>query len=172
VAFKDLRDLIDGRFLDLPIDGRTYRVHDVDAETGMWVQKVMDLGIAAHQGKDVDGSTLDDEQEVEAYERILRGTYDEMVEAGVEWGDIKHVATTAMIWIAFDEDTAQKYWETGDQGEEVAPAQTPGPNRASRRASSAAVRKTRSRASTTTTRASRSTTKKASPGARSSASGA
>jgi hypothetical protein len=170
MAFKDLREFVDGRHLDLPIDGKTYRVHDVDADTGVWVQKAVDLGIAAHQGKDVDGAVLDDDEERGAYERVLGDTYEEMRADGVEWGDLKHAAITAMIWIAFDQETAEKYWETGDKGEAAAP-ETPGPNRASRRASSAAVRKTRSRASTSTTRASRSTTATASPGKRSSSSG-
>lgn len=172
MAFKDLREFTDGRFIDLPIDGKTYRVHDVDAETGIWVQRVMELGIAASQGQEVDGAVLDDDDETEAYERVLGDTYEEMIADRVAWSDIKHCATTAMIWIAFDEDTAQKYWETGKSaapGEAAAPAA--GPNRASRRASSAAARKTRSRASTSGTRASRSTTPKVSPGSPSSSSG-
>jgi hypothetical protein len=170
VAFKDLREFVDGRFIDLPIGGTTYRVHDVDAETGVWVQKVMDIGLAAYQGKDVDGAVLDDDEERDTYERVLGDTYEQMLADGVDWGDIKHVAVTAMIWIAFDADTAERFWETGDKGEAAAP-ETPGPNRASRRASSAAARTTRSRASTNGTRASRSAPKKASPGKRSSSSG-
>lgn len=155
MAFKDLREFLDGRHLDLPIDGTVYRVCDVDAATGLWVQKVMDLGIAAAQGREVDGVVLDDDEERDVYRRVLGDTYDQMTADGVGWADLKHAAVTAMIWIAFDEAAAEKYWESGS-GEVPAPA--PGPNRASRRASSAAARKTRSRASTSTTRVSRAAT--------------
>lgn len=156
MAFKDLREFSAGKFLDLPIDGKTYRVHDVDAETGLWVQGLMDAGIAAAEGRDVDAAALGDDDEQDVYGRVLGATLDELVEGGVGWSDIKHAGVTAMLWIAFDTDTAQAYWESGGVPGE-APAPTAGPNRASRRASAASARKTRSRASTTPTKAPRST---------------
>lgn len=174
MAFKDLSEFLDDAHLDLPIDGTVYRVTDPDAETGLLVQRLMDIGVAAQQGREVDGAELDDVEEADLYERVLGDAHAAMVADGIGWSKIKHAATTAMIWIAVDTATAEKYWETGagaggeGQGE-AAPAA--GQNRASRRASAAAVRTTRKRASTTTTRASRSTPRKASPGKPSSNSG-
>jgi hypothetical protein len=169
MAFKDLREFSEGRHIDLPIDGVTYRINDVDAETGLLVQRLMDAGIQAGQAGqpiDLDEDLLDDAQELSTYESVLGDAYQQMLDDGVRWGDIKRAAMTAMIWIYFDEETAERFWETGAAGEAAAPAtgQPPsGANRAARRASSAAARTTRKRASgsTTTAKPSRSTARKA-----------
>lgn len=151
MAFKDLRELREQARLELPIDGKTYVVYDVDAETGLWAQELVDLGIAAYQGAEVDGSVLDDGDERNMYARLLGKTLDEMLADGVAWSDIKHAGITALLWIAHDEETAAKYWES-TPGEAEREAQKP-PNRASRRASAAAARTTRTRASTSGTKA-------------------
>lgn len=166
MVFKDLREFVDKASIDLPIDGTVYTVYDVDAETGLWAQTIVELGIAAHNGQEVDGSVLDDDAERGMFQRLLGATLDEMAANGVDWADIKRAGITALLWIAVDEATAVRYWESGDTPGE-AEARTP--NRASRRASAAVARKTPSRASTSGTRASKS--QKATPGARSSSSG-
>lgn len=174
MAFKDLREFSQGRFIDLPIDGVTYRINDVDGETGLMIQRLMDVAVQAAQADDdteldLDEELLDDASEVNSYERVLGDAYGQMLDNGVGWADIKTAAFTTMVWIYTDEDTASKFWEAGgdlSQVEGKAPAPA-GANRASRRASSAAARKTRSRASTSGTRASRSTAKKTgAPGSR------
>lgn len=177
MAFKDLREFSDGRHIDLPIDGVTYRINDVDAETGLLVQRLMDAGVQAGQAGrplDLDEDLLDDAQELSTYESVLGDAYQEMLDNGVGWADLKRAAMTAMVWIYFDEETAERFWESGSAGEAVAPAtgQPPsGVNRAARRASSAAARTTRKRASTSGTRASRSTTQKKAPASRGKTSG-
>lgn len=175
MAFKDLREFSAGRHIDLPIDGVTYRINDVDGETGLLIQRLMDAAFAAMQDGDaaeldLDDELLDDASEISSYERVLGDAYQQMIDDGVGWTDIKTAAMTTMLWIYTDEDTACKFWEAGGdlskvEGKAPAPA---GANRASRRASSAAARKTRSRASTSGTRASRSTakTKAKAPGSR------
>lgn len=174
MAFKDLREFSQGRFIDLPIDGVTYRINDVDGETGLLVQRLMDAAFAAMQDGDaaeldLDEELLDDASEISSYERVLGDAYQQMLEDGVGWSDIKTAAMTTMLWIYTDEDTASKFWEAGgDLSKVEGKAPAPAANRASRRASSAAARKTRSRASTSGTRASRSTTarKAKAPGSR------
>lgn len=177
MAFKDLREFTDGSHIDLPIGGVSYRINGVDAETGLLIQRLMDAGIKAAQTNgalDLDEDLLDDAQELSTYESVLGDAYQQMLDDGVDWEELKRAAMTAMIWIYFDEETAEKFWESGNAGEAVAPSpgQPPtGANRATRRASSAAVRSTRSRASTSGTRASRSTTKKTAPASRGKTSG-
>lgn len=177
MAFKDLREFSQGRHIDLPIDGVTYRIEDVDAETGLLIQRLMDAGIQAGQtGQelDLDEDLLDDAQELSTYESVLGDAYRQMVDNGVPWADLKRAAMTAMIWIYFDEETAERFWESGSAGEAVAPVtgQPPtGANRATRRASSASARSTRSRASTKPTKASRSTTRTKAPASRGRTSG-
>ncbi|TDD88352.1 DUF7426 family protein [Actinomadura rubrisoli] len=177
MTFKDLREFSEGAHIDLPIGGITYRINGVDAETGLLIQRLMDAGIKAGQSgqpMDLDEDLLDDAQELSTYESVLGDAYQQMLDDGVDWEELKRASMTTMIWIYFDEETAERFWETGAAGEAVAPAtgQPPaGANRNTRRASSAAVRKTRSRASTSGTRASRSTTRTKAPGSRGKTSG-
>jgi hypothetical protein len=172
VAFKDLREFTEGAHIDLPIGGVTYRINGVDAQTGLLIQRLMDAGVQAAQAGgafDLDDELLDDAQELNSYEAILGDAYQQMLDDGVDWEELKRAAVTTMVWIYADEEAAEKFWESGAVGEALAPAtgQPPaGANRAARRASSAAARKTPSRASTNGTRASRSTTRKKAPASR------
>ncbi|MEU9839744.1 hypothetical protein AB0C69_11040 [Actinomadura sp. NPDC048032] len=172
MAFKDLREFAEGPHIDLPIGGITYRINGVDAQTGLLVQRLMDAGVQAAQAGDefdLDDELLDDAQELNSYEAILGDAYQQMLDDGVDWEELKRAAVTTMVWIYADEDTAEKFWESGAVGEALAPVTgrpPSGANRATRRASSAAGRKTPSRASTSGTRGSRSTTRKKAPGSR------
>jgi hypothetical protein len=163
MAFKDLGDALDGAYLELPLksrahpDGKLYRIDDVDAETGLYVEHVMGLGVAlAADGEvtDEDIEVLNDDGEKDLFRRVMGAAYDEMIADGVRWSAIKHAAMTAIVWVLRDEETAEQYWSSGGgasaMGEALAPT---GGNRASRRASQAMERKTRSRASTSGTRA-------------------
>src|SRR4051812_10427810 len=107
MAFKELSEFADDPVLELPIDGRIYVVHGVDGETGLWAQRLIELGLAAMNGKEVDGSLLDDDQERGVYARLLGDTYQELLDAGVRWERIKHVAYTALLWITSSMDTAE-----------------------------------------------------------------
>lgn len=169
-GFKDLRDFVDRRFLDLPIGGTTYRVWDVDGETGLWANRMVELGRAVERGDDVEGADLSDDQEQDMYRRMLGDTINEMLNDGVDWADIKLAGITVMAWVVHDEETALKVWEGGGSPEGMPSAPQPGakPNRASRRASAAVAKKTPRRASTSGTRA---TKTRATPGEKSSNSG-
>jgi len=167
MAFEDLADLSAGRTLELPINGRTYVIEDVDGETGLWAQQLLELGAAAHAGKTVDGSVLDDDQESKAYERILGPALAEMLADRVMWDQIKHVFYTTLIWITIDKENAEKHWAT--YGQEAAEGEEePRPNRGSRRASAAVARTTKSPARGSGTRASKTPVKRARPSATSS----
>lgn len=176
MAFKDLREVTEGRHIDLPIDGVTYRINDVDAETGMLIQRLMDAGIRAAQTgeSDLDEELLSDAQELNSYEDILGDAYQQMLDDGVGWTALKRAAVTTMMWIYFDEETAEKFWESGSAEKAVAPetGQPPsGANRHTRRASAAGASTTRSRASGTGTKGSRSTGPKKAPRSRGATSG-
>lgn len=162
MAFKDLAELADDPVLELPIDGQIFVVHGVDAETGIWANLVLELGQAAKAGKDVDGSRLDDDQERDAYRRLLGDTYQELLDAGVKWERIKHCAYTALIWITSSMSNAEEFWLTWQKSAE-GEAEALEPNRASRRASAAAASTTRKRASTSGTRVSKTPATRARP---------
>jgi hypothetical protein len=162
MVFKDLSEFADDPVLELPIDGRIYVVQGVDGETGIWANLLLELGQAALAGKEVDGSRLDDDQERDAYARLLGDTYQELLDADVSWERIKHVAYTALLWVTSGMATAEEFWATwGKSAEGEAEAR---PNRASRRASEAVARTTKTPARTSTTRASKASTARARPG--------
>ena len=179
-AWKDLDEFLDEEFLELPISGKVYRIYDVDGETAMRVRRLAKVAqevkaaVDAGEQVDLDADELDDQEAEDLFERVLGDAYGEMLANGVREQRIKFALQTAMIWIIADEESAQRFWEAGGQGEAIAPA---APNRAARRASAAVERTTRKQVSGTTTKvkSSRSTTRRTAPqsrGTKSSGSGA
>jgi len=154
MAFKDLAALTDGLRITLPIRGKHYTIEDVDAETGLWAQRLWDLGSKASTGREVDGADLDDNEEEQLYQRLLGDTFDEMKADGIRWGEIRHVGLTVLIWITNGEPAAEAYWEKAlredepDEGE----ARTPG-RQGSRPVSGGAATTTRRQGSGSGTRA-------------------
>lgn len=121
MKFKDLDDFFDDG-LALPVGGKTYRVPAPSAETGLYCQRLAEAGVAAAQGKDVPEAELDDVRELQLYQRVLGGVYDELIADGVSWPKIKHVAVTAFMWVAGNVEAAEAYWEKGPEAQ--APAKT------------------------------------------------
>lgn len=163
MAFKDLDEFYDN-CLKLPVRGKVYVIRDVDARTGLWMTRMFEAGIAAHQGKDApEVPTLDDAEEKSLYERALgERIYDEMMGDGLSWGELKHCAVTAMLWHVGNVAAAERFWEAGADPE--AQREATG-NRASRRASSSGAKSAPSRASRSTTTAGKAPVRKALPGA-------
>ncbi|NUQ88962.1 MAG: hypothetical protein HOQ43_10920 [Glycomyces artemisiae] len=149
MAFKDLDEFYSSS-LPLPISGKVYIIRDVDAKTGLWMTRMFEAGIAAHQGKTpADVPVLDDDEEKTLYERALgERVYDEMMADGVSWGKLKHAAITAMMWHVGNIAAAERFWEAGADPE--AGREATG-TRASRRASKAVAKSAPSRASRSTT---------------------
>ncbi|GAA4059844.1 DUF7426 family protein [Actinomadura miaoliensis] len=153
MAFKDLREFVERPRLELPIDGKTYVVYDVDAATGVWAQELAGLALAVEAEQDItsdDVEFLNDDDERDMIKRFLGDTYEEMRADGVGWSDIKHAAMTVWVWVLQDEAAAEAYWSGASASGEG--SARPG-NRASRRASQAMARKTPRPGSTSTTRA-------------------
>ncbi|MFI6886753.1 DUF7426 family protein [Streptosporangium canum] len=165
-AFKDLDEFFDDT-LRLPVGGKTYVIPAPDAEVGLLCQRLMNAGIAAESGEEVDGEeltnlaavVLTDDQEQDLYKRILGPVYVELFNDGLTWPKIQHIGSTALIWVAVGTDAAVKFWTSSGEAQ--------APNRSTRRATAAAARSTRSRGSatgTTRTTASRSKAVAKSPG--------
>lgn len=143
--FEDLDQFLDDT-LQLPVGGKIYTIGSPDAELGLWIQRVMSVGVAIHQGqtpspppplRNPDGTTIEAKdgfvQADEAlYRRLLGPVWDELRVDGVPWLKIEMVAQTAMIWIATGVDAAQAFWRAGGRPEAQAP------NRRARRSTSTA----------------------------------
>lgn len=134
MAFQDLSDLLDPT-LDLPIQGKVYRVPPVDAETGLRFQRMHDwaLGVSAATQADTavpapDTELLDDAAELDLTRASLGSAYEEMFADGVPYEYIRIAGLTSFINVVQGRDAAEKFWKAGGRPEPSAG------NRAARRA--------------------------------------
>lgn len=116
--FKDWAELDKGAALKLPIAGTVYEIPSPPAGVGLRVQAFMQELLAAQaqalkdNGEiDFDQEILDDAAELDLYRDVLGPALEAMETDGVSIEAVKHVALTAIVWIAFDEATAQQVWE-------------------------------------------------------------
>lgn len=124
---------IDERYnttIDLPIKGKTYSIESVDAETGLWAQRMMSAAGLVEQaeesGKDITSEEiaslrLDDKQEIDLYRRLMGEAYDQMLADKVPWEWVKLAGTTTLIWCVSTRDEAEKFWNAGGSPEAKRP---------------------------------------------------
>jgi hypothetical protein len=122
---RDLEDFFDPT-LKLPIRGKTYVVPSPDAKTGLRVQRLMTTGAIAAAGGEVSEDDLaalelDDDAERDLYLRLLGSTYDEMIGDGLPWEMIRHAGGTAMMWVAFGTESAERFWESAGEADRPEP---------------------------------------------------
>lgn len=148
-GFQVLEEFL-GDSLDLPIrckDGtvRTFHIPPCSAEDGLRVEAIMETGLRlAAGGASPDAEVLDDAAEMDLYRISLGAAHDEL-QQHLDWPRFRHVAITAVVWITQGLDTAEQFWNSGGDPSLMAP------NRAARRASSAAASSTPKRGSTSGT---------------------
>ncbi|WP_066360254.1 DUF7426 family protein [Herbidospora mongoliensis] len=143
--FEDLDTFFDGS-LKLPIGGKTYRIPSPDGETGLKIQRWYDALFKATKDRtDSDRQVLADADENDLYAQALGPVKAELLADDVDWEKIKHVALTAVVWIASSDASAAKFWARPGKQEK-----TPTPS-STRKPSTAAASKTRRRASTSGT---------------------
>lgn len=160
--FGELSEFLDDS-ITLPVPGKDdlskpYVIPSVDGKTGLWAQHLLEEVDRAREAGNPDAGKLNDGDERLLYERMLGPVLDEMLDDGVKWQKISHAAMTVFFWTTAGREKAIQYWRAGGDPERLRSAGSP--NRASRRASEAAARKTRKRASTSGTRASKTKGKK------------
>lgn len=119
MSFADLDEFFDDT-LKLPVGGKTYVIASVDAETGLWCQRMLSTAAEVATGSDLSETEvgdllLDDDQERDLYRRVLGDVYDELVADKVGWERLKHVGTTAFMWAAGNKQTAEDFWLSGGE---------------------------------------------------------
>lgn len=120
MAFEALDELLDDS-LTLPLGGRRYTVPAPSARVGIRVQRIVSAAGRAADGGDVDAELVADEAEEDLYTAVLGSAYDAMVTGGVSWPALKHASITAMVWIAQDKATAERFWNSGGDPSRMAP---------------------------------------------------
>jgi len=165
MAFRDLSEVLDTG-LPLPINGKTYVVPPVDAETGLRLQRLAEVATqaakATEDGESLDAIVLDDDTEVDLYRDALGAAYDEMLVDRVPWPALKVAGVTAWLDAAVSREAAEAYWNAAGDPEALAG------NRATRRAARS-TRRPDSASGTTRTR--KATPKTGTRGRRSSTTG-
>lgn len=153
MAFGDLNEFFDDQ-LHLPIGGVTYDIPSPDYELGLWVTAMVSAGIDLQNGLTgtkegtaklpqlrFEGDEYDDDsQESKLYQRLLGDAWPKLRADGVSWPKIKHVAMTAIVWIAIGAEQAEAIWNAGDDPKAVAAATAGNANRAMRRHATASTR--------------------------------
>lgn len=166
---KELDDFL-SPILSVPARGKEYRINAVDAETGLRLQKMMANGMKISAGLDLTEKDLElvsDEEEEDFFRTVLGPTYDELIADKIPYQGLKAIASLVMIWTTQSFDAAQQYFLAGGKA--------PAPNRAERRTAT----RTRTAAASTTKRpasasgtSTRKRAPKATPGSKSSPTGA
>jgi hypothetical protein len=136
MALKDLSSFLDDDAIDVPIDGKTYRVESPDAKTGLFLASLANVGVKAAAGgevdqADVDKLDLDDDEERDFMQMVLGDTLAELVADGVSWTKIQRLSRYCFIHFAVGEEAADDALKSGALSGEA-----PAPNRAKRRAAS------------------------------------
>lgn len=136
MALKDLSSFLDDDAIDVPIDGKTYRVESPDAKTGLFLAGLANVGVKAASGGDVDQADvekldLDDDEERDFMQMVLGDTLAELVNDGVKWTKIQRLARYCFIHFAVGEEAADEALKSG-----ALTGEAPAPNRAARRAGS------------------------------------
>lgn len=168
MALADLGAFLDDDVLEVPVagtvhpDGRTYRIPSPDAETGLRLTALANLGAAVAVGRevnaaDVDALRMNDDDEREFLEQILGSAYGELIADKVSWVRIQRLGRYAFVYFAMGPEAAQEYVNRAmSSGGSAVPSREQ--RRAARKtssspASSATAKPTRSQGSTAGTTA-------------------
>lgn len=136
--------------LEIPYRGKKYQIQPVDALTGLRFQKLLAVGVKAHQEQHLDPESIElvsDAEERDFYADALGDTYQELLDDGATAVALKMIGSAAFIWATQGFDTAKAFWDAGGKSQ--------APNREQRRT---ATRTRTAAASTTKKPVSRSTT--------------
>jgi hypothetical protein len=136
MAVKDLSSYLDDDALEIPIDGKTYRVESPDAKTGLFLASLANIGVNAASGgqvteADLEKLDLDDVAERDFMKMVLGDTLDELIFDGVKWTKIQRLSRYCFIAFAIGEEAADEALKNGTLSGEA-----PAPNRAARRGAS------------------------------------
>lgn len=111
-------------------NGKSYTVPSPDAETGLWLNSVANLGIlaAADEGGQVlspqqkASLELDDNDERNFHQRVLGTAYDEMLADGVSWVVLTRLSSYVFTYYGISPEVANDAMKAGAFGGPKAPA--------------------------------------------------
>lgn len=139
-AFTNYDEFADDS-ITLPVGDKAYTIPGVDAQLGLWCQRLMSVALQVQQGQqpqpipplpalpddpnqnpitaDGNGNVEDDQR---LYRRVLGPVWDQLLADGQSWPKIQLISQTAIFWIGSGLEMAQRFWESGGNPEAVAPS--------------------------------------------------
>jgi hypothetical protein len=146
--FKDLSAFLDDDGLEVPVDGKVYRIPSPDAETGLYLTGLANLGEKVATGggggpapppppphtagggpADLARLQLSDEDEPDFIRLVLGTALDELLADNVAWVKIQRLSRYAFFHFAIGPEAAERMLESG-----MLTGEAPAPSRAARRA--------------------------------------
>lgn len=123
MSFKNIDAYLNDT-IDLPYNGKVYAIQPVDAETGLWVERIMALAADAHRAQQGGPQVVispDEAADLEppgggrrtVFEVILGDTLDELRADKVPHTVMKLINATVLIWISAGVEEAEQYWASG-----------------------------------------------------------
>jgi hypothetical protein len=122
MSFKNIDQYLDDS-LKLPIGDKVYEIQPVDAETGLWVERIMAVAVDAQRAQAGGPEVVispDEAADLEppgggrrtVFEVILGDTLDELRADKVSHTALKLINATVLIWISAGVEQAEQYWAT------------------------------------------------------------
>lgn len=143
MTFADLTDFLDDDGLPIKLGAHEYRIPSPDAETGIKLAAMANIGVKARVGADITEAQLksirfDDDEERDFIRLVLtEDIVQAMISNGVSWVALSRVAQYAFTHFAINPETARRALEAGMfSGKATAPT-----NRAARRSSGSTAAK-------------------------------
>jgi len=138
MTYADLTDFLDDSGLHVTIRGKDYLIPSPDAETGLKLQALAQIGAKVQQGVQVPEGELksiqlDDDDERKFTDMVLGSSLEQFKADGLDWVQLSRLAQYAFTHFALSPETARKALEAGvytGKGQAPAAAQ----NRETRRA--------------------------------------
>lgn len=153
MSFKKIEAYLDPT-LKLPVGDKVYEIQPVDADTGLWVERIMALSVdarRAQQGGPKVEISPEEASQLEApggggrrtlFEVVLGDTLDELRADKVSHDLVKLIGATVLIWIASGVDEAEAYWNSeGRPGKAPKKPADRKPKKAAKKASAARTTK-------------------------------
>lgn len=109
-------------------NGKSYSVPSPDAETGLWLSSVANIGMLAASGQtdalseqQKQSIELDDDDERNFHQRVLGTAYDEMLADGVPWVVLQRLSSYVFTYYGVSPEVANDAMKAGAFGGPKAP---------------------------------------------------
>lgn len=117
MPFERLNESFYDHEITLPVGDREFTIPSPDSETGLFVQRVVVLGMQAAQNQpltDDDKAFLNEAPDMSSDQLVdmvlTPAIHAEIKAAKLNWGAYQKIIGTSMQWVAFGREAAEAFW--------------------------------------------------------------